>query len=133
MFDLSDLMNIYPIRTDTKEELMHELVGLERKGLLQLLPGDMRSSILYRFTFRFMREVAYQRMLFAHRKKLHRAAAEHFQTLASELPMDQTDDKLFMNLVWQYNMAGAKDKVAEFHAKARKANSFKKVVNGELS
>ncbi|MBI3243067.1 MAG: response regulator [Chloroflexi bacterium] len=79
------LRDIYPVEAD-KPQLAEHLQALEGHNLLaRLLSGDAL-ELAYQFHDEAAQEVAYNLMLFAQRRQLHRAIAEwHEQTYAADL------------------------------------------------
>lgn len=83
VFNFSTLMDVHPIEAD-KPDLAHHVGTLERLDLTPLETPE--PDLSYIFKHIITQEVAYNLMLFAQRRELHRAVAESYETAyASQL------------------------------------------------
>lgn len=76
LFLFQILRDIYPIEEE-RERLARELEGLERRNLTRLETSDPDLSYLFRHVI--LREVAYNLILFAQRRQLHREVATWYE------------------------------------------------------
>jgi predicted ATPase len=75
------LHDIYPVEAE-KQHLAGYMENLEQLGLLTIRPSE--SDQIYSFKETTVQETAYNLMLFAQRRHLHRAIAEWFERMFSE-------------------------------------------------
>jgi tetratricopeptide (TPR) repeat protein len=108
------LSAIYPYR-QTEEELSERLADLSQREILE---GPQRDW-LYLFRHVLTREVAYESLLYADRRQLHRRVGESIET--------QEDDRLaeyWEVLAFHFSLAEQWDKALDYHlAAGRKAQS----------
>lgn len=83
IFRLSLLEAIYPVAAD-RPELPDLLAALVDEHLLAYLPVPGEPDLSYHFADSSIQETAYNLMLFAQRRQLHRAAAEWHETVYAE-------------------------------------------------
>jgi tetratricopeptide (TPR) repeat protein len=78
VFAVDLLRAIYPIETD-KTQLEAHLEALERLDLVTRQPEQAATEPCYAFADPLTQEIAYNRLLFAQRRQLHRAVAEWYE------------------------------------------------------
>ncbi len=85
IFSFSLLRDVYPIEAD-KTQLSEHLQTLEQLGLTTRHSPESESGLSYIFKDTITQEAAYNLMLFAQRRQLHRAVAEwHERAYAADL------------------------------------------------
>jgi CheY-like chemotaxis protein len=109
-FSCSLLQAIYPVEADISS--LHEhLEILEQRGMVERLAAEPKDT--YRFTEAAIQESAYDLMLFAQRRQLHRAVAEWYErTYADDLGC------CYPLLAHHWGRADEPDKAADYLEKA---------------
>jgi CheY-like chemotaxis protein/class 3 adenylate cyclase len=80
VFSADLLRAIYPIEAD-KTQLDAHLVDLEQLDLVTRQPAEAALEWCYAFTELLTQDIAYNRLLFAQRRQLHRAVAEWYERI----------------------------------------------------
>ncbi len=109
-FSCSLLQAIYPVEADISSLYGH-LEILEQHGMVERLAAEPKDT--YRFTEAAIQESAYDLMLFAQRRQLHRAVAEWYErTYADDL------DCCYPLLAHHWSRADVPDKAMDYLEKA---------------
>jgi predicted ATPase/class 3 adenylate cyclase len=98
--------DVYPL-TDGRPQVDQSLDMLVRRDLIRLVPPP--PSVAYAFRHPLTREVAYNRMLFAQRRELHRELAGWFETRYAENP-----ESVFATLAHHWSAAGDIAKACQY-------------------
>lgn len=81
-FDVEPVRDLFPA-SDERPRIVDDLVALEARGLIEATTPDRRT---FAFGHAIIRDVAYESMLHAQRRELHRAAAGWLEERATEHP-----------------------------------------------
>jgi predicted ATPase len=85
IFAVDLLRAIFPVETD-RAQLDAHLEALEQLDLVIQQSGEFAQQAAYAFANALIQDIAYNRLLFAQRRQLHRAVAEWYErTYASDL------------------------------------------------
>ncbi len=110
MFAAELVHDVYPLETDAAR-LETSLDALVRRDLTQLVQPPPGTS--YSFRHALIRDVAYQRLLFAQRRELHRAIGEwHEQHFAENLA------PVYATLAHHYTRAGDVERACDYLGRA---------------